>query len=806
MNTRLWKIAVCAIIFSSIQPFMGNKMKAQSTATSVSVSTIKLTPRGDTMKVDFKLMKDGKKTFDPRLMKQDAKQLFHVRENGSSDKHQPWVLSLMDIREQKSMAENLSILLLIDRSMTVSDALLASQGAVVRSIVKALPDTRIYIAYMMNGKVTATEYLDSASYANTHITNFYGDSQNGEKNLYRSILSKLQELAGESQTYYDDVPSLSAFKDDDGEKIMFVFTDGKIKDAQGDYYGGDLDYSLCRNDYFKREMEIKNGQRKNIPIHCVYVGDPASLDEDLAIELEALCSTGKEGDMKGKFYQTLTPDSLQEMMMGTLDSISADYRLVLINPEGKVYIGSKLLLQVIAKDGQGNDWASGSKTYAYGSVEKPIVVSYKDVNPWINILIGLLLGLLLLSLTYIILQFLVPSIGYKRFQKKYVVPYSSVKKADAVDQKCFYCKESFADDDLIVTKCEHWVHKECWDENRNRCPEYGRHKCTKGIHYYNQEKKADPKNATHYLQWILGGFVAGLAAWLCFRMMNQAGLFMGLMESLVSNVYPFVNETDSDIIATLATKTSGWLQTGLSLGFFIVLAFSYVLEFRKLDIKVSLKLLSKALVGSLLGCIAFFLGALIVTLAGIEYSCWWIDWIPWLFFALTTSLVLWFRTEITLKSALVGGAISVLFSFIVMFVLTGTYTSMFSYMIYAAGLGCAIAVVHFASEKYFLRIDGCIKERDIAIYKWMSVTGGFNKVSIGKSQKCVLQMNWDTTEGISDRAVELYLENDRPYCKVLDAGVTQQGRTVPKGTTLLLSQGSEFSIGKTRFTYIEKDS
>jgi hypothetical protein len=115
------------------------------------------------------------------------------------------------------------------------------------------------------------------------------------------------------------------------------------------------------------------------------------------------------------------------------------------------------------------------------------------------------------------------------------------------------------------------------------------------------------------------------------------------------------------------------------------------------------------------------------------------------------------------------------------------------------------AVVHFTSEKCFLRIDGSVKERDIAIYKWMSVTGGFNKVSIGKSTDCVLQMNWDDSPEIGEKVVELYLENERPYCRILDNGVTRQGRSLPRGFVIPLVNGAEFTIGKTRFTYVEKD-
>lgn len=149
-----------------------------------------------------------------------------------------------------------------------------------------------------------------------------------------------------------------------------------------------------------------------------------------------------------------------------------------------------------------------------------------------------------------------------------------------------------------------------------------------------------------------------------------------------------------------------------------------------------------------------------------------------------------------------------LISFVVLYLATFAkdVLSMFSYMIYAAGFGIAIAVVHFVSEKYFLRISGPVKERDIAIYKWMSVTGGFNKVTIGKSIDCVLEMNWDDASNIADKQVEIYLENDRPYCRALADGTRlPSGQVMEKGQTILLNHGTEFTIGNTLFTYIEKD-
>ena len=789
------------------QAQQGKGSTMQKCPMQIKITKIEPSSRADTLKVNFKLMQDGKKRFHPEILKQDSKASFVVNELGTSNRYQPKVDTLMDIRNKKSMADNLVILFLIDRSITVKDNVLMELHAVMTKLSKEFPDTRKYVSFMENGTVTKTDRLDSVSW-NERITSGFS-VKSGEKNLYRSIMSKLQELSGEDQSYYKGT-EISDFKNDGCEHILFVFTDGIVKNAKGEYYGGQGDYQTMRIDYYDWEDRIQNREIENIPVHCVYLGDTeGGIDPMLENELMALCSTGNADDEKGKFYKDFSLDSLEQIIMGSLDSLSADYRLVLLNEDGKLYDGSRLTMQIWINGKDSVSIACGEKAYALGSPQLPIRVSSRNVSPWQVILIGLILGLLLLAVTYVVLQYLVPAIRYKRFLKKYVVPYSSAKSG-LEEQYCYYCKDKFNEGDMVVTKCKHVVHKECWDENRNRCPEYGRHKCKTGIHYYNQERKSDPKNTTHFLQWILAGFVAGLLSWLCFRLLNSLNLFAPVMQSIAEKLYPFSAGIDDyekmSIVARIVTKTSQWLQAGVSLGFFIVLAFSYVLEFRKIDGKVLGQLLLKSCVGAILGWCAFILGSLLVVLGGMEDSCWWIDWIPWMFFALAVSLVLWYKTEVKLKSALLGGMVSVLFSFIVMFVFTGTVTSMFSYMIYAAGLGMAIAVVHYASEKYFLRIDGSVKERDIAIYKWMSVTGGFNKVSIGKSVSCVLQMNWDPTPDISDRAVELYLENDFPYCKVMDAGVTQQGRTLPVGTVIRLTHGSEFTIGKTRFTYIEKDS
>ena len=782
---------------------------------TMKINLVRTSSQADTVYADFRLLKGGRKVFKQSLL--DQANRFRVWEKGSPEKYWPKVDTILDLRqkEDKYMSDNLSILLLIDRSATISDALLREQGEVVKMFINELQGPKLYIAFMENGMVTETMPVkDMEHYRNVIGTYFFtGDDREGggEKYLFRSILSKLQELSGEPQTEltYREIKTLPDFKGNDGDKMLFVFTDGKVKDSLT-YYSGDAHFleEDCWSYFYESRFDsIRFGKMPNIPVHCVYVGDSNGLSPEDENMFRAICNTGREDDEKGHFYKIITPDSLQDLVSKTLDSLGADYCLVMHNPE-RWYNGSKLTLMVCMEDDNGDTLLSGAKDYIVGTPQYPVHVTGQTSGLGMLLFKGVLFGLMLVVAVYLLLQFLLPKWSYQRFLKKYVKPYES-GVSNTVSQTCYFCKEPFSNGDMVVTKCQHVVHKECWDENRNRCPEYGLHKCSKGIHYYNQEKKSDPQNATRYLSWIMAGMLAGLLAWVAITLTKSTEWFSGMVSAITDKLYPFADgitdEERLEIGNYMFNKTHPWLLCGIFLGFFIVLAFSWVLEYRKKNLKVVLWQLARSAVGALAGFAAFLLGIVVVVCFGKESSCGYVDWIPWLLFSLLMSLVLWFKTEIKLSSALSGGSVAVILSFFIMFVLTGTVTSLFSYMLYAVGFGVSIAVVHFISEKYFLRIDGSVKERDIAIYKWMSVTGGFNKVSIGKSINCVLQMNWDDSENISDKAVELYLENERPYCRVLDHGVTRQGRSIPQGTVLPLLHGTEFTIGKTRFTYLEKD-
>ena len=774
-----------------------------SSSDTVSVVQLSKSAKADTLYVDFKILDpEGKKLFVNQLEKGNVT----VAESGSGEQDMtPKVDSVIDIRQKKVISDQISMLFLVDRSGSISQEALQKQFDQIAHIMDVLPNTKVYLSFMDS---TVTPSL-LATKDNLKFK-FYEEftvREGTQKYLYKAIMAKMEELSGMRGSHYAEVPHNPDLMDST-QKILFVFTDGKVMNSDGTFIGDD--FFVWKGEILDFADRQARSETPYIPIHCIYMGNPAETGS-IKDEMEALCATTPSKDarnaLKGKFHTLFSVEELQETLMGAIDSIAADYRLVLVNPGGKVYDGSQHLLTISIQDYQKTS-ALGELRYSFGSQHVPIIVPSEThhTSNANTIFIGLCYGLFFTLLIYLILQYLLPWIQYKIFCKKYVVKYKG-STSSVEQQHCYHCKEPFQNGDDIVVKCEHVVHWECWKENRNRCPEYGVHNCTKGIHYYNQEQLSDSRNAPYFLMWLIYGLLAGLVSWLFMRLFYSETLFSSLINSMVQMIHPADMLQGASSIA-FVSKIQSMLLCGLLLGFFITLFFSYLIEFRKKDFKIWGQILLRSIVGAALGFVAFLIGAVIIILLNKDTNCFYTDWIPWALFAIGIAFVLSFKTDIKLKNALIGGLISVLVSFVVLFLATFAkdILSMFSYMIYAAGFGIAVAVVHHVSEKYFLRVSGPVKERDIAIYKWMSVSGGFNRVTIGKSIDCILEMNWDDADNIADKQVEIYLENERPYCKALaDGTLLANGQMLHKNQSILLTHGTEFTIGNSLFTYIEKD-
>ena len=749
--------------------------------------------------VDFKLMEDGKKVPFYGLGIEDC--ICYELSNGDTVKMN--IDSLINISDKKLVSNNLSIIILADQGMMMKDADYMKLKEAIVGFVDALPSyVKVYIA-MMGDEVTETERVYPGESIRSYIRrDDIANQADEEKFIYASIISKIQEINNldEEDCFFSDVRHNEELSNDTiSDKMLFILT-GKIYDD---------DYE----DFFRDKLLFNNPDYLDIPellkaIYCVYFGDEEDLDLTMENEFKFMCHLTPEG----RFYSHFAVDSVKSVLLGAIDSIAMDYRMYYSVGQKVKYYGQPLTLNLDIKKAD----AHGEKHYSMGSALNPLELSpteqgiTKVRNRYLDILWGLLLGIGVIAVVYAIMQFLVPWLQYQLFKKKYVKKFkpSDVQSEgkDVVLEQCYYCKDNFQEGDTIVTKCKHTVHWECWEENHDRCPEYGLNSCKDGIYFYDKKHLTDERNSPYFTSWLLYGLAGGLISWILFKLIRVRGFMGFILRPLIKLLQGDVGE---DIMRGYLTRIPPLLLCGLILGFVITFLFSYLIEFRKKTAKTILMMFLRSLGNAVIGCVAFLLGAIVIIALGKYSNCWWIDWVPWLFFGIGVTPLICIKSDIGFKQAFLGGLVSAVLSFVAIYG-TGTPSPLvgaLAFMIYAAGLGASIAVVHYTSENYYLHIEGPTKERDIAIYKWMNVAGGSNHVTIGSSPNCVIQMNWDNSDQIREKQVELYIDNDHPYCMALTDGTVygNDNRSLNAGDSFLLTHGSHFTIGNTKFTYIEKD-
>ncbi|MBR3286821.1 MAG: hypothetical protein IKI72_03260 [Bacteroidales bacterium] len=734
--------------------------------------------------VDFKFMRNGQKQFIPDLEIGDL-----VCTELTAGTETPLSIdSLLDISRRSDFSRNIDILILADKSANIS---LANYLALRESIVafaSALPKTaKIYIA-AIGDEISPTERVYPGESIENYVKSDAMTTQAYEQlSIYSALISKIQEINNvpPKNRYLPDVGFNAELATDSlSDKYFFIFTGDIDQYTDASFYDAKLKFA--NNDYTTIPEQLK-------AIYCVYFGE--RLDQEMQNEMLFICHRADEG----KIYPSFSADSLTAVFAGSVDSVAMDYRLVYSIREKTTYNGQTSDLRLKADKYN----ATGDMPYALGSVLAPLVVLPGDAaaagRP--DLLQGLIAGLVCLAVLYLILQFLLPFLLYRLFRLRHVKTYNKSRaQKDHVLQQCYYCKGDFEDGDVIVTKCQHTVHIECWEENQNRCPEYGINNCKEGIYYYNKKNLADRKNAPNFTKWMLCGLVAGLLAWMVLQLILPCHLFDGLIGKITTLF-------QRDQVAAYAGKITPLLWGGALLGFFTTLVFSFLSEFRKKTVGRILQILGRSVGNAVMGFLAFLIGSIAIIAVGKVGNCLWLDWVPWLLFGIAVTWLLAVKSEISTGKAVLGSLIAAALTFAVIYLIKKDIIGVYGFMLYAALLGAIIAIVQYASENYFLHVEGSTKERDIAIYKWMNAIGGAHHVTIGSSPDCVIAMTWDKSENIAAKQLELYIENDLPFAKALAGGtvMNDNGQTLEEGSVVRLSHGDAFTIGATTFTYIEKD-
>ncbi len=699
------------------------------------------------------------------------------------DDMQPKLIHIQNIHQQELADNDLSLLILAD--LTLPEEEIYAEKKAIQQMRKWFAPSNLYIAFMRDNGVTESMPLSD------YIMNNYFQQSKSRKYLYRSILEKLTELT----TWQ------SLTKD---QKGLIVFSDG-------DVYNGNQPIDPQHYALQEKLLHITSDQGYS-SVKYINCGTTKPESDDVGDSNEARSIMEKLANNTGGIY--LDSFNWSKLLADILEKYNinyADYRLEFVNPDNKVFVGEKLNLRINVYE-NGKLLTTGVAEYAIGSIYSPVIVN--GLSRLQVLLQGILLTLLIIAIVYLLLQFVIPFVSYKIFKRKYVTHYTNpgmFYKGIQVSQSCYYCKAPFEEGNEIVVKCKHVVHKECWDENEYKCPEAGRH-CKEGSHYYNKNNPLDSRNAPFYTTWVIGGILAGLVCWILYiitmlrpssellydLMLSIHGLKAGTVEAQVAYDLYIKHITRMPIFG---------LALNLGLTFFL----SYMSQ-HGLPTGLRLKWsFAKALFSGLVGYAIFLASCVASIILNLQINTVFIDCLPWIADGFIIAYISIFNTRIRLKKMFI--AISCLVGIITMYAwsnllfhskMDNRAEMLLCCLLYSVVLAVSIAVAAPKSERYFLHVEGAIKPMDIALYKWMRSSPSYI-VSIGKSVSCSLQMSWDFASDIA--AVQATITNQRGklYLTAEEEGVMVDDRPLPPESRIRLYHGRKFCIGKTTFTYVEKD-
>ena len=410
------------------------------------------------------------------------------------------------------------------------------------------------------------------------------------------------------------------------------------------------------------------------------------------------------------------------------------------------------------------------------------------------------------------MKVIVPYVQSLMFKSKYYRKYEP--EANVQRRICHYCKQDLRPGQVIVTKCNHWMHKHCWEENNYRCAEFGQN-CNTGIQEHVDWSDMFTLNSLKSCSQTIAGVLAGLVSWIIYELCGRGG-FTGLSKLIVGLV--FGDDSDrASLVGDCVARTSSFLMIGLLLGFFISLVFRYKDDIRNKNWKVWLKIVGLSLLTGLIGMAAFAVGAdlfcLILSWTGKTYIPWYCSLPAYILFSISVSLALTIKSSIPVRSALLGGTVSAVIGFLVLYFTRFTSSRyewlnmLLDFIIYGGGLGASLVTVRMLAERYFLVIQNGVRQGlEIPIHKWMNAIGGGNKVTIGMTGACEIQMNWEKSNRVAKEHVQLYIDHEKsaPVIKPLATGVVYNSRAeLPVNRPSVLCNGDTFKIGETIFKYQE---
>ena len=677
--------------------------------------------------------------------------------------------------ESEQIAElGIKVLVLVDLSL--SQELIDAERAAIEEMYTVFNQENLYVAFMSGSTVSKTIRLTE------YVLDEYFKKGAPNTYLFRSICAKLREIESNSGPLADASPIK-----------LVVFTDGKVYSADG---------SPIDPDHFKFESEMLHSDVLSsdaLDVFCVNWGRKSDEGDEVdATNVLTSLSESSGGTYLPKFSLTL----LEGAMLGDQRELISSNRFDFVNPDGKVYRGDNNQLKMIFYSVKDNrKICSVTASVREGSLYKPIIVNGDSLGE--IILEGVSVGLLIMLVIYLVFQFLVPFIRYRIFLKKYVVRHTGkdmVIGDKAVAGSCYLCKAPFKDGDEVVVKCEHTMHKSCWDENEYHCPEYGRH-CAHGSHFYDKDHLFDRRNAPYYLNWLLLAVILSVCAWVAFVICANV---------TTKHILEYIIPVEHLALRDTSTHLNQLSNYGNIVAFFLTFGIASV-AIRRKSFLTWLGIILRASVAGIGSALLYLLVSVACIALHLESVSFFINLIPWILSSFLIAFASTLGTRIKLKKSLVLIAVAV--SMVSMYLWSSCYLMigvdfrvllMFSIMIYAIGLVLSIASAAPKSEHYFLHAQGAVKTMDVALYKWFRSNPGA-VVTIGRSVDCSLQLSWDLQGQVAPVHAEITMKKGVLRLVALEDGVYLSGKPMKVDKPKILHHGTTFQIGRTTFTYQEKD-
>ncbi|WP_455663862.1 FHA domain-containing protein [Phocaeicola sp.] len=677
----------------------------------------------------------------------------------------------------------------------------------VGRLVDSAPDSCVYLSFF-GDDVSPTQVVSRQNYKDIK-SQFLTHSDN--KFFYSALYSKLVEFSEEVAALESAVRMKPGYaKNTDishraqlnrDKNILFVFTEGSKRPDDEDIT-------------FVEVTEYQTSASHIVPkVFALYYTEDG---ETPAIEttLMGICSPkdfdGRTlSDRTGQYMPSNDMNQILKNFESVVNDAMYDFAFSYKATGTKIYSGKV----TYSAEWKGSE--AGTGDYSIGSAETPWPLRPEDTGDMIvKYLVALLATLFTFAFFFTVMKIAIPYCRSKSFALKYYKRY--VREENVQRRICHYCKQDIQEGQYVVVKCKHIMHVHCWQQNGYKCAEYGQN-CKTGIQSHIDWTELFTMASLRDCYQTMAGIAAGFVSWIIYELCGRGGfdsLATGIVEMFFTN-----DEQHHILFEECVNKTSAFLTIGLLLGFFLSLIFRYNDEYRKTDWKVSLKIVGLSLLTGVIGMVSFAVGANIFCLL---LSCMDTTYIPWycslpgyLLFSICVSLGLTIKSTIPVKSAIIGGLCSAVIGFIVLYFSEitssrwGWMNMLLDFTIYGGGLGASLVTVRMLAEKYFLVMQNGVRAgQRIPIHKWMNATGGGNKVSIGMTGECEIQMNWEKSNKVAKEHAQLYIDHEKslPALKPLATGVIFNTRAeLPVGKPYILSNGDTFKIGDTIFQYVETE-